>query len=199
LPAACEPVVRSYWRSATTCVAAAALALMWAAGPRNAAGNHVSINPPPGNPSMIALFVESPTGTLAVGFDLSGNPQALGNGVPVAGTPALRVEVGARRGGGGTKEASVELRADAPAFLSSPDGFQIPISSISWTSTPVGSAVPIPAGQFTAGSQVLGTLPLSSGSTQWMGGQLTFHFANAAVYPGGNYSGTISFTATFTP
>ncbi|HEX7043139.1 MAG TPA: hypothetical protein VF203_00860 [Burkholderiales bacterium] len=174
------------------------LALLWIAGPRNAAGNHVRIKASGSDPE-IALVVESPTGTLAVGFDLSGNPQTVGNGAPVAGTPALLVEVGARRGGGPTTPTTVELRADAPAFLLSPGGSQIPISSISWTSTAVGGAVPIPAGQFAAGSQVIATLPLSKGSDLWMGGQLTFYFANAAVYPAGTYSGTISFTATFTP
>jgi hypothetical protein len=150
--------------------------------------------------------VSSPIGNPAVvTFDLSSTPQLIGTG-PIAGTPVILVEVGARRGRFGfPRPSGVELRATAPANLLSGTN-QIPITDISWTSVlPAGAGYSnvIPAGSFVSGLQVVATLNLPSGRPQWMGGELTFYFANNTVYPAGTYggagSGVVTYTATFVP
>jgi hypothetical protein len=161
------------------------------------------------NIAQIALTigpVSNPIGSPAVvTFDLSGSPQLVGAG-PIDGTPVILVEFGARRGGGFNRPSGVELRATAPAALQSGTN-QIPFTDISWTSVlPAGAGYTdvIPSGTFAAGGpQVIATLNLPSGSPQWMGGELTFHFLNNTVYPAGTYggaaSGVVTYTATFIP
>lgn len=163
--------------------------------------DHVGINVPGGRFTRgIALIigpVSSPVASSAVvTFDLSASPQLVGTG-PIGGTPVILFEVGARRVGG---FRSVELRATVPAFLQS-GANQIPFSDISWTSViPSGAGYTnlIPSGTFAAGSQLIHTLNPPNNAVNWMGGELTFRFANNVVYPAGTYGGASSGVVTYT-
>lgn len=149
--------------------------------------------------------VASPIGAPAVvTFDLSASPQLVAAG-PIAGMPVVLIEVGARRGFRFPRPTGVELRATAPAALLSGTN-QIPITDISWTSVlPPGAGYSnvIPSGTFVPGLQVIATLSLPNNRAQWVGGDLTFYFANSTVYPAGTYggagSGVVTYTATFVP
>ena len=83
------------------------------------------------------------------------------------------------------------LSVISPASLLTATGDAIPFSQISWTSTANGNAAAdIPAGTFNGGTLVLRTIAAGT----WVENCFTFSYANAAVVPGGNYTGTVNYT-----
>lgn len=130
----------------------------------------------------------------AVTFDLSASPGLLGTG-PVAGTPNILIEVGYR----GVKKApaaTVNLIATAPVGLTYLTN-TIPVTDISWTvaapaAAPGAYITTLPAATFISGSQVVGSMVVPKKG--WMGGELTFFFANSSIYAAGVYFGVVTYT-----
>lgn len=98
--------------------------------------------------------------------------------------------------------ASATLTASVPANLSNGSGGTIPFSQISWISRGNASgggdesgAQPFPAGTFSSGSQVIGTIARN----QWAESCMIFSYANSAVVPAGTYTGTVVYTLTAPP
>lgn len=155
----------------------------------------VTINPPPGEVILRINYTGAPT----VAFNVTA--AQMGNGTPVAGTPALEFEMSVQRAGG--TDVTATMTATAPAALVAGSN-TIPISDISWTSAaiagaPAGTTV-IPSGSFVAGSQTIVSVTTAGGGNYNAGGALTFYFANTTVYPGGTYGpATVNYTASRNP
>ncbi|HSD96928.1 MAG TPA: hypothetical protein VLB06_07285 [Sulfuricaulis sp.] len=155
----------------------------------------VNINPPPGTVILQINYAGTPTVTFNV------TAAQMGNGTPVAGTPALEFEMSVQRAGGTNVTAT--MTATAPANLSS-GGSQIPISDIGWTSAAIagapGGTTVIPNGSFIGGPQTIVSITTAGGGNYNAGGVLTFRFANTTVYPGGTYGpATVYYTAGRNP
>jgi hypothetical protein len=158
----------------------------------------VGINPPRNAVILRINFVGRPTVTFTV-------PAAqLGNGTAVVGIPTLEFEMSIQRAaGGGAPNLTATMTATAPANLFS-GGNQIPITTISWTSVaiagaPAGTTV-IPSGSFVAGPQTIVTRTTTGGGNFYVGGALTFRYANTTVYPQGTYGpATVNYTASRNP
>ncbi len=155
----------------------------------------VAINPPPGQVILRINYTGTPTVTFNV------IAAQMGNGTPVAGTPALEFEMSVQRAGG--TDVTATMTATAPASLAS-GGNTIPISDISWTSAAIagapGGTTLIPNGSFVAGSQAIVAITTTAGGNFYAGGALTFYFANATVYPQGSYGpATVNYTASRNP
>ncbi len=85
------------------------------------------------------------------------------------------------------------VRASVPANLVNGTGETIPFSQISWTSSGIGdgaAAQPFPAGTFTPGVQVIGTIQRN----QWAESCHTFRYANTSVVAAGTYTGRVTYT-----
>jgi len=155
----------------------------------------VGINPPNGAVILRINFAGTPTVTFTV-------PAAqLGNGTAIAGIPTLEFEMSIQRTG--PTNLTATMTATAPANLSS-GGNQIPITAISWTSAAIagapGGTTMIPNGSFVGGAQTIVTRTTTSGGNFYVGGALTFYFANNTVYPQGTYGpATINYTASRNP
>ena len=89
--------------------------------------------------------------------------------------------------------ASATLQVTSPANLTSAGGDVIPFTSISWTSTALGSATAdIPAGTFSGGTQFLRTIAANT----YVENCHTFSYANTAVRAAGTYDGRVTYTMT---
>ncbi|HSD97704.1 MAG TPA: hypothetical protein VLB06_11250 [Sulfuricaulis sp.] len=108
-----------------------------------------------------------------------------------------------RAAGGGAPNLTATMTATAPAALFS-GANQIPITDISWTSVaiagaPAGTTV-IPSGSFVAGPQTIISRTTTGGGNFYVGGALTFRYANTTVYPQGTYGpATVNYTASRSP
>jgi len=146
---------------------------------------------------LVVGDVNNPLGAQpTVTFDLATTP--VGGGTAVSGTPAVQIEMAARRFG--NTNTTAQLLAQVPAGLGTVPN-QIPINLISWTSalpaTPPGGMTLIPNGQFAgAGTQVIHTMPVQGNVIRYAGAVMTFSYANTQVFPGGTYSGVVTYTAT---
>jgi len=146
---------------------------------------------------LVVGDVTNPLGAQpTVTFNLGATP--VGGGAAVTGTPAVQIEMAARRFG--NNNTTAQLLAQVPAGLGTVPN-QIPINLISWTSalpaTPPGGMTLIPSGQFAgAGTQVIHTMPVQGNATRYAGAVMTFSYANTQVFPGGTYSGVVTYTAT---
>ncbi|HEX7043142.1 MAG TPA: hypothetical protein VF203_00875 [Burkholderiales bacterium] len=171
--------------------------------PDAARSDHVDIVPP-GAGSIALIVGPAPTGAGPANVNFAVSAPNVGNGTPVNGTPNILIEVGVRPSCFRILffevglETDLQLRATAPAALQS-GIHQIPIDRISWTTVlPNGANMAlIPSGTFASGTTVYArTFPLAVGcGPRWMGGLLTFHFANDAVYPEGTYEAQVEYTA----
>ncbi|GAB2494683.1 hypothetical protein [Arenimonas alkanexedens] len=92
----------------------------------------------------------------------------------------------------GTTGQAARLTYTAPATLNGPGGVTIPISQISWTTSGNGDigAQPISAGTFAPGQGPLTTFTRN----RWRETCMTFSYANQALYAGGTYTATVTFT-----
>ena len=141
-------------------------------------------------------------GTPTVTFNV---PAAqVGNGTPVVGVPTLEFEMSIQRAaGGGAPNLTATMTATAPAALFS-GANQIPITTISWSSVaiagaPAGTTV-IPSGSFVAGPQTIVSRTTTGTGNFYVGGALTFRYANTTVYPQGTYGpATVNYTASRSP
>jgi len=124
---------------------------------------------------------------------------------PLASTDLVQIEMGVRRPGGPT-DVSAQLRAQVPVNMTGPG--TISMSTISWTSVlPAGASYTdlIGPGTFSPGSgaglsgQLIAQIATTSGNTFWVGGTLTFSFANSQSYASGNYTATVRYTAWYIP
>jgi hypothetical protein len=98
-----------------------------------------------------------------------------------------------RRVGGGPGAATATVRATVPTDLVNASGDTIPFSQISWTSSGIGdgaAAQPFPAGTFTPGTQVVGTIARN----QWAESCHTFSYANSSIVAAGTYTGRVTYT-----
>lgn len=180
---------------------AACIAALGLASPA-ARAHHVGVNVPGGAGSLALVVgpVSSPTSSGPADVTFSLNPRDVGNGVAVAGAPAILIEVGVRVVCIVLcNPTAVAVNATAPAFLTS-GADQIPISEISWTVTNVaGHTGTIPNGSFTGGPQEIYRRSLSvlglGNSVHWYGGVLTFRYANTTLRPAGTYTATVTYTA----
>ena len=158
----------------------------------------VNINPPRSTVILRINFAGTPTVTFTV-------PAAqVGNGTAVTGIPTLEFEMSIQRAaGGGAPNLTATMTATAPAALFS-GANQIPITTISWTSVaiagaPAGTTV-IPGGSFVAGPQTIVSRTTTGGGNFYVGGALTFRYANTTVYPQGTYGpATVNYTASRSP
>jgi hypothetical protein len=160
-----------------------------------ASADWVTLNPPPGR----LIFYINYTGTPTVAFNVTA--AQMGNGTPVAGTPALEFEMIVQRAGG--TDVTATMTATAPAALFS-GGNQIPISDIGWTSVAItgapGGTTLIPNGSFVGGPQTIVFVTTNGGGNYYAGGALTFYFANTTVYTRGTYGpATVNYTASRNP
>jgi len=167
--------------------------------PAAAASVIIGFDPQITNGGLVLVVgdVNNPLGAQpTVTFDLSTTP--VGGGTAVTGTPAVQIEMAARRFG--NSNTTAQLLAQVPAGLGTVPN-QIPVNSISWTSvlptTPPGGMTLIANGQFAgAGTQVIHTMPVQGNVIRYAGAVMTFSYANTQTYPGGTYSGVVTYTAT---
>lgn len=158
----------------------------------------VGINPPRSAVILRINFAGTPTVTFTV-------PAAqVGNGTAVVGVPTLEFEMSIQRAaGGGAPNLTATMTATKPAALFS-GANSIPITTISWTSVaiagdPAGTTV-IPSGSFVAGPQTIVSRTTTGGGNFYVGGALTFRYANTTVYPQGTYGpATVNYTASRSP
>ncbi|HCU53331.1 MAG TPA: hypothetical protein DIC36_03305 [Gammaproteobacteria bacterium] len=146
---------------------------------------------------LVVGDVNNPLGAQpTVTFDLGTTP--VGGGTAIVGTPAIQIEMAARRFG--NSNTTAQLLAQVPAGLGTPPN-QIPINAITWTSAlPTGAPggmVLIASGQFSGpGTQTIHTLPVQGNVNRYAGAVMTFSYANTQAFPGGTYSGVVRYTAT---
>lgn len=126
-------------------------------------------------------------GSIALSSFGDGNPTCVPGEVQVAGMYRNKTNEGA---------ATATLVATVPASLSSPEGYVIPFSEISWTSknlcqSTCGQSQPFPANTFLAGATMtLGTVLRN----QWAESCMSFSYANSAVRAASYYKGTVIYT-----
>ncbi|KPK52049.1 MAG: hypothetical protein AMS22_09895 [Thiotrichales bacterium SG8_50] len=158
-----------------------------------------------GNGEVTLILGTAPNPLATVGpvvVNFSVPAAQVGNGVAIAGTPNVEVQLGVRRFWF-FAPSQADLNVSAPATIDSGPN-QIPISSISWTTaaatgTPGGTEL-IAGGTLSAGSQTIHSLnppaPFLSWVNSWAGAVFTFRYANTQIYPAGSYGpATITFTA----
>lgn len=158
-------------------------------------GNHNSGGTPGNNATINRVSLSVPASSLG-----NGTAQAMTSDSTAAQsfidgftfcTPPAQVYVGgwARQPSNG---GTAMLTVTTPANLSNGSG-TIPFSQISWVSSGIGdTALAIPSGTFTGGTQTLAAIQANSWAEQCM----TFSYQNAAVPPAGTYSGRAVYTLT---
>ena len=162
----------------------------------------VFIDFPLNNPLRLTLRVGSPTGVDVVNFGAISGANISPTPSAVTYAPLVDVEVSLQRPGFSTPN-DVVLTANSVAGLvcvagSGCGSTAIPFSDVCWVSTnKVTGGGDIQDGCFTG----IATQPLASFgrvlfNSRRMCNTLRFTYANARVYPAGQYRGTVTYTAT---
>lgn len=162
----------------------------------------VFIDFPLNNPLRLTLRVGSPTGVDVVNFGAISGANISPTPSAVTYAPLVDVEVSLQRPGFSTPN-DVVLTANSVAGLvcvagSGCGSTAIPFSDVCWVSTnKVTGGGDIQDGCFTGSA----TQPLASFgrvlfNSRRMYNTLRFTYANARVYPAGQYRGTVTYTAT---
>ena len=162
----------------------------------------VFIDFPLNNPLRLTLRVGSPTGVDVVNFSAISGANISPTPSAVTYAPLVDVEVSLQRPGFSTPN-DVVLTANSVAGLvcvagSGCGSTAIPFSDVCWVSTnKVTGGGDIQDGCFTGSA----TQPLASFgrvlfNSRRMYNTLRFTYANARVYPAGQYRGTVTYTAT---
>ena len=162
----------------------------------------VFIDFPLNNPLRLTLRVGSPTGVDVVNFGAISGANISPTPSAVTCAPLVDVEVSLQRPGFSTPN-DVVLTANSVAGLvcvagSGCGSTAIPFSDVCWVSTnKVTGGGDIQDGCFTGSA----TQPLASFgrvlfNSRRMYNTLRFTYANARVYPAGQYRGTVTYTAT---
>ena len=162
----------------------------------------VFIDFPLNNPLRLTLRVGSPTGVDVVNFGAISGANISPTPSAVTYAPLVDVEVSLQRPGFSTPN-DVVLTANSVAGLvcvagSGCGSTAIPFSDVCWVSTnKVTGGGDIQDGCFTGSA----TQPLASFgrvlfNSRRMYNALRFTYANARVYPAGQYRGTVTYTAT---
>ncbi len=173
--------------------------------------------------TVVAGYVGTRTLTLSVGTPVTGTIDTVqfnvgggtvGNSLPTAANPIVNGNGTAISAAGGgvairvffqtpaaTVPDTLQVTVTAPAALTCPVGncvgTTIPFSSISWNITTT-SALDFQPGTFVNG----GTLTIEGPGTLNVAGTvnitntLLFRYANTTAFPAGNYTGTVTYTAT---
>lgn len=150
--------------------------------------DHIGVSGPP---PQLHLAVGTLGGTVdTVSFVVASGSE--GNSVPVTGSAPVLIEVAVRRGG--AQAATVQLLVDSSTDLNtSPAGpSPIPMTEISWTS--VSSVFGADTGYSGSTNQLLHQFSAPTGLTRREDTH-TFSYANTITPVGGNYSGTVTYTA----
>jgi hypothetical protein len=138
-------------------------------------------------------------GTLGATIDTVTFPlgaQPLGTPVPQLELPVL-IEVAYRRGGGGTPNQTVITMTPSPATGLTDGTFSVPWTHFSWTSSNTAGGTGLPSGTFTgAPNQLLRTFNTPPNQTGRREASFTYTYDNAVAFPGGTYTGRVTFTAT---
>lgn len=112
------------------------------------------------------------------------------NNAPTCNTVQQQVYVAAAYRAPASATGAAQLRVFTPTQLSASNGRTMPISEIGWASSHPLGGNDIPAGYFTGGMQVLGTLQ----PNRWMESCLTFSYRNWAMRAAGTYTATAEYT-----
>lgn len=172
----------------------------------------VFIFTPLGSPRQIILQMGSANNTVnSVNFNVAGASLSPGlvpvTGVPGNGSPATtpangtEIRVTTRIPNSNTQ---VTLTVDSPAGLSCVGGSGcgatvIPFSTVSWTSYNQDASYPgfdIQDGTFSGTAGQTLTNFLVNGVSVTMSNVLIFQYSNATLYPAGQYTGRVTYTAT---
>jgi hypothetical protein len=198
--------VRCYvWRSSQAAVLLSALAV---AAPAHAVFTFLGA----ATPRIITLQVGSTGGTInnvvfnVTAANIAPNPVAV-TGVPSVGTPATTPAGGVRirmQSQWPTGNSSTRLVVSSPAALTCVAGSgcgatAIPFTTISWQAFEKVNftAFDIQNGSFTGvANQALTTFTVSGASGIEMANTLVFSYDNATLYPSGQYTGRVTYTAT---
>jgi len=169
----------------------------------------VATNLPQGSLMLVIGPESAPLTPGAVTVTFPVTSANVANGVPIASTNIVQIEMGVRRPGG-PDNVTAELRAQVPTSMTGPG--TISMNTISWTvstNPPAGAPYTtlINSGTFSPGAgaglggQLIATIATSGGGTFWTGGTLTFSFLNATspLFAAGNYSATVHYTAWYIP
>ena len=162
----------------------------------------VFIDFPLNNPLRLTLRVGSPTGVDVVNFGAISGANISPTPSAVTYAPLVDVEVSLQRPGFSTPN-DVVLTANSVAGLvcvagSGCGSTAIPFSDVCWVSTnKVAGGDDIQDGCFTGiASQQLARFGRVLFNSRRMNNTLRFTYANARVYPAGQYLGTVTYTAT---
>jgi hypothetical protein len=113
-----------------------------------------------------------------------------GDGTPIVGTPVIPI---ALLGYSGGNQANYLVTMNSSGGLVNGNGDVIPFSDLSWT-TQDGD---IPSGQFdNSANQFLQQYNRRGRRARGVVDYLTFSYANTSTYPGGTYSGRVTYTIT---
>ncbi|MGO1073486.1 hypothetical protein [Lysobacter sp. CA199] len=158
-------------------------------------GNYSSGGTPGSGGTLNLVSVTVPAAALGNGVDqtmTTNATQANSNydGFAFCNVPAQIYVGGFYRRPGITGTAT--LSANAPAGLTNAQGQTIAFSQITWTSSGNNEtgAQPIPAGQFTGGSQTLASFPVNT----WRESCHSFSYSNDALVGAGVYTGRVTYT-----
>lgn len=144
--------------------------------------------------------------SLEVGELLGGAPKVMlsdsgqssslfGNGLITCPAPSTQVMIGAGYRRSGNNAGNAVLTVWSPTSLTNlVTGDTIPITQVGWTVSEANSGNPgvIPAGNFTAGTQMLATVD----ANQYIETCHTFVYANSALRAEGTYTGRVTYTLT---
>ncbi len=125
-----------------------------------------------------------------VNFPLGAQP--LGTPVPQSGAPIL-IEVVYNRGGGFARPFFMTVTMTPSPATGLTDGtFSVPWTHFSWTSSNPGQ---LPSGTFTGApnQQLVNFFVFNIGQRE---ASFTYSYGNTVAFPGGTYTGRVTFTAT---
>ncbi|MEH6414658.1 hypothetical protein [Pseudomonas sp. CGJS7] len=158
-------------------------------------GNYSQGGTPGSGGTLNVVSVTVPAAALGNGTDQTmttnaNQPNSNYDGFAFCNVPAQIYVGGFYRRPGTTGTAT--LSATAPTGLTNAQGETIAFSQIKWTSSGNNEtgAQPIPAGQFTGGSQTLASFPVNT----WRESCHSFSYSNDALVAAGVYNGRVTYT-----